>query len=77
MTIGAAGAALQYYPASRNQLKIMEQPKNAWPGFPRAEWPIVRNHTDPTDILKPQIYDNGDPAWGSPKKAAQVAQFCK
>jgi hypothetical protein len=46
-------------------------------GIPRSEWPIVRNHTDPTDILKPEIYDNGDAAWGSPQKAAQVAHFCK
>jgi len=79
MTTGHApvGAALQYFSGFMNQLKLMEQPRNAWPGFPRSEWPIVRNHTDPTDILKPEIYDNGDAAWGSPQKAAQVAHFCK
>ena len=36
MTTGHApiGVALQYYSGFLNQLKLMEQPKNAWPGFP-------------------------------------------
>ena len=79
MTTGHApvGAALQYYSGFMNHLKFMEQPNGSWPGFPRSEWPIVRNHTDPTDILKPEVYSNNDPAWGSPGKAAHVAQFCQ
>ena len=78
MTTGHApvGAALQYYSGFMNHLKLMEQPKNAWPGFPRAQWPIVRNHTDPTDVLKPEVYTNGDPAWQNPQKASKIAQFC-
>ena len=78
MTTGHApvGAALQYYSGFVDQLKLMEQPKNAWPGFPRAQWPIIRNHTDPTDVLKPQVYGTGDPAWFSPDKAAKVSAFC-
>jgi hypothetical protein len=78
MTTGHApvGAALQYYAGFVDQLKLMEQPKNAWPGFPRAQWPIIRNHTDPTDVLKPEVYGTGDPAWFSPDKAAKVSAFC-
>ena len=78
MTTGHApvGAALQYYAGFLNHLKLMEQPKNAWPGFPRAQWPIVRNHTDPTDVLKPEVYTNGDPAWQNPQKASKIAQYC-
>ena len=54
----------------------MEQPKNAWPGFPRSQWPIVRNHTDPTDILKPEVYGTGDPYWLNPEKAPKIAKYC-
>jgi hypothetical protein len=72
----APGAAMQYYSGFLGQLKLMEQPRNQWPGFPRQEWPSVRNHTDPTDILKPQVYDVQDPAWSNPGKAARIAQFC-
>jgi hypothetical protein len=70
------GAALQYYSGFLNQLKLMEAPKNSWPGFPREEWPNVRNHTDPTDILKPQVFDINDPAWLNPHKAASIRRFC-
>jgi hypothetical protein len=79
MTTGHApvGVALQYYSGFLNQLKLMEAPKNAWPGFPRTEWPIVRNHTDPTDMLKPQVFDVNDPAWLNPHKAASIRQYCK
>jgi hypothetical protein len=79
MTTGHApvGAALQYYSGFLKQLKIMEAPKNAWPGFPHEEWPVVRNHTDPTDILKPQVFDINDAAWLNPHKAASIRQFCK
>ena len=78
MTTGHApvGAALQYYSGFLQQLQLMEQPRNAWPGFPRSQWPIVRNHTDPTDVLKPEVYTLGDPVWYNPQKAARVAQFC-
>ena len=78
MTTGHApiGGSLQYYDGFLNHMKLMEQPKNASPGFPRAQWPIVRNHTDPTDVLKPEVYTNGDPAWQNPQKAAKIAQYC-
>ena len=74
MTTGHApvGAALQYYSGFIDQLKLMEQPKNAWPGFPSALWPIVRNHTDPTDILKPETYGIRDPVWFNPQKASRM-----
>ena len=78
MTTGhaAVGNALTWYVGLTNQFKLMEQPKNQWPGFPRAQWPIIRNHTDPTDLLKPEVYSPGDPFWFNPQKQAKMAQFC-
>jgi hypothetical protein len=70
------GAAMQYYAGFLDQLKLMEQPRNQWPGFPSQQWPVVRNHTDPTDILKPELYGILDPVWFNPQKAARIAQFC-
>ncbi len=70
------GAAMQYFSGFMNHLKLMENPKNAWPGFPKSEWPIVRNNTDPTDILKPMVFDPDSEAWKHPDKKARVAQFC-
>jgi hypothetical protein len=84
MTTGHApvGAALQYYSGFMNQLKVMEAPRPSsrgfadWPGFPRSEWPVVRNHTDPTDMLKPQVFDINDPAWLNPHKASTIRSYC-
>ncbi|MDB6001060.1 MAG: hypothetical protein JWP52_2759 [Rhizobacter sp.] len=78
LTTGHApvGDSLQYFSGFLDQLKLMEQPRGTWPGFARDSWPIVRNHTDPTDILKPEVYQPGDPAWYNPQKAARVAQVC-
>lgn len=78
MTTGHApvGAALQYYSGFLDQLRLMEQPKNAWPGFPRALWPIVRNHTDPTDVLKPEVYNIADSVWFNPQKASAMQRYC-
>jgi len=70
------GAAMQYYSGFLDQLAFMEQPRTGWPGFPRSEWPQIRNHTDPTDILKPQVFNPGDPAWFNPQKAPKIAQYC-
>ena len=70
------GAAMRFYSGFLEQLKLMEQPRVAWPGFPRQFWPAVRNHTDPTDILKPQVYDLLNPAWFNPQKQGRIAQFC-
>ena len=70
------GDALQYSSGFLAQLRLMEAPRNAWPGFPRAAWPIVRNHTDPTDVLKPEVYSTLDPAWSNPQNAAKIARYC-
>ncbi len=64
------------YSGSLEQLKLMEQTRVAWPGFPRQFWPAVRNHTDPTDILKPQVYDLQNPVWFNPVKQRRIAQYC-
>jgi hypothetical protein len=53
----------------------MEQPKIAWPGFPLGLWSIIRNHTDPADVLKPEVYTIGDAVWFKFEKAAEVAQL--
>jgi hypothetical protein len=80
MTTGhvLVGGALQYYAGFLNQLTLMEEPRNAWPGFPREQWPIVRNHTDPTDLLKPQVYEIDNPAWAAPRKEGRgaMSEFC-
>ena len=78
MTTGHApvGAAMQYYSGFMKHLKLMEQPKNQWPGFPQSLWPVVRNNTDPTDILKPVVFDPDSEAWKNADKKATVAQFC-
>lgn len=80
MTTGHApvGGAMQYYSGLLKQLNLMEQPRNKWPGFPRDQWPSLRNHTDPTDILKPQVYEIDNPAWADPKKENKRAmrEFC-
>jgi hypothetical protein len=70
------GAAMQYYSGFLDQLSFMEQPRTGWTGFARADWPQIRNHTDPTDILKPEVYNPGDPAWFNPQKAGKIAQYC-
>lgn len=38
----------------------------------------VRNHTDPTDILKPQVYDIHSREWADAKREKRMAmrQFC-
>jgi hypothetical protein len=79
MTTGHAfpgGGALQYYAGLMNHLTLMEQPRGAWSGFPKEQWPVVRSHMDPTDMLKPEVYAPSDPYWFSAAKAAKVKQFC-
>jgi len=61
--------------AQQLSTEVRSKPE-AWPGFPHEEWPIVRNHTDPTDILKPEVFDINDPAWLNPHKAQTIRQFC-
>ena len=72
----AVANAMTWYVGLTRQFALMEQPKNAWPGFPKSQWPIIRNHTDPTDLLKPEVYSTGDPYWANPQKAAKMAQSC-
>jgi hypothetical protein len=70
------GTSMQYYSGFMNHLALMEQPKDAWPGFPHALWPSVRWLTDPVDTLKPMAYDVNDKAWEKSGKAARIAKFC-
>jgi hypothetical protein len=72
------GAALQYHSGFLNQLRLMEEPRALWPGFPQEEWPIVRNHTDPTDLLKPQVFEINSPAWDDLRRDNRRAmrEFC-
>ena len=71
----SCGAALQYCSGFVGQLELMEQPKIAWPGFPLGLWSIIRNHTDPADVLKPEVYTIGDAVWFKFEKAAEVARL--
>ena len=70
------GGSVQYYAGLLNHLKLMEQPRAVWPGFPSDLWPVIRNHTDPGDLLKPEVYVPTDPYWFNAGKAAKMVQFC-
>jgi hypothetical protein len=54
----------------------MEEPRGDWPGFPREDWPAIRWLTDPSDHLKPMVFDVDNEAWDAPGKEARFAQFC-
>jgi hypothetical protein len=34
------------------------------------------HQTDPTDVLKPEVFDVNDPAWLNPDKASVIRRFC-
>jgi hypothetical protein len=70
------GATLQYYSGFLATLKLMEQPRGSWPGFPSSEWPALRWLVDPTDTLKPMVFDVHDQAWDRRGKAQRIAEFC-
>jgi len=70
------GAALQYFSGFMKHLNLMEQPRGTWPGFPHEDWPSIRWLTDPTDTLKPMVFDVNDNAWDSHGKSRRIAQFC-
>jgi hypothetical protein len=71
------GASLQYYSGFLATLKLMEQPRgNHWVGFPSDEWPSIRWLTDPSDTLKPMVFDVNDRAWNSLGKGRRIAEFC-
>jgi hypothetical protein len=55
----------------------MEEPRgNHWVGFPSDEWPSIRWLTDPSDTLKPMVFDVNDRAWSSQGKGRRIAEFC-
>jgi hypothetical protein len=71
------GASLQYYSGFLATLRLMEQPRgNHWVGFPSEEWPSIRWLTDPSDTLKPMVFDVNDRAWDSHGKDRRIAEFC-
>jgi len=45
-------------------------------GMPRAEWPDVRWLIDPTDYLRPIVFDANDKAWKDPRKERKLREFC-
>jgi hypothetical protein len=51
-------------------------PGNHWVGFPSDQWPSIRWLTDPTDTLKPMVFDVSDRAWSSHGKGPRIAEFC-
>jgi hypothetical protein len=70
------GASLQYMSGFMRQINLMEQPKGAWPGFPREDWPSIRWLTDPSDTLKPMVFDVNDNAWETRGKSRAIAKYC-
>lgn len=62
------GASLSVYAGFLRQLELMRIPSDAWP---EIRWLV-----DPTDYLRPIVFDLGSSLWNNPEKAARVGKFC-
>lgn len=61
-------SSLSVYAGYIEQLQLM--------GRPREEWPEIRWLIDPTDYLKPIVFDSTGSAWANPQKRDRMNQFC-
>jgi hypothetical protein len=62
------GTSLSVYAGFLRQLELMS--------IPKAEWPEIRWLVDPTDYMRPIVFDLGSPLWSNPAKAARVGRYC-
>jgi hypothetical protein len=60
--------SLSVYAGFLRQLELMN--------IPKAEWPEIRWLVDPTDYMRPIVFDLGSSLWNNPEKAARVSKFC-
>ncbi len=75
-THAPVATAMQYFAGMKQQLALMEKPSGSWTGFPSSQWPRLHWLIDPTDLLKPIVFQPGDTAWYSKQKADVVRKFC-
>lgn len=71
LTSGTAtreASSLSVYAGYLEQLDLMKMPK--------ADRPAIRWLVDPTDYLKPIVFDTKDPVWENPKKDEVMKQIC-
>ncbi len=71
ITSGSAtreASSLSVYAGYIEQLQLM--------GRPREEWPEIRWLIDPTDYLKPIVFDSTSSAWANPLKQERMSRFC-
>lgn len=72
LTTGTAtreASSMSVYAGYFKQLDLMNMPKD--------QRPAIRWLIDPTDYLKPIVFDTTDPVWEHPKKAGLIDQLCK
>ncbi|RWX74706.1 hypothetical protein EPK99_22600 [Neorhizobium lilium] len=72
LTTGTAtreASSMSVYAGYLKQLDLMN--------MPREQRPVVRWLIDPTDYLKPIVFDTADAIWENPKKAGLIDHLCK
>jgi len=71
LTSGTAtreASSLSVYAGYLKQLELM--------GLPRSEWPDIRWLIDPTDYLKPIVFDTSDKGWRDDRKERKLREVC-
>jgi hypothetical protein len=68
-TTTVEGASLSVYAGFIKQLELMRLPKEEWPDI---RWPV-----DPTDYLRPIVFDVGSSLWTNPAKAVAMNKLCR
>lgn len=72
LTTGTAtreASSMSVYAGYLKQLDLMNMPKD--------QRPAIRWLIDPTDYLKPIVFDTTDPVWDDPRKETMIDQLCK
>lgn len=61
-------SSMSVYSGYIKQLQLME--------IPRSQWPDIRWLVDPTDYMRPIVFDTRDPAWQDGAKEPKFDQYC-
>jgi hypothetical protein len=67
-SIVVESTSLSVYVGFLQSLELMRVPKD--------EWPEIRWLVDPTDYMRPIVFDLGSSLWNNPEKTARVKKFC-
>lgn len=71
LTSGTAtreASSMSVYAGYLKQLELM--------GMPKSEWPDIRWLIDPTDYLKPIVFDTNDKSWRDERKERKLREVC-